>query len=84
MSPGPPGGGAGSTTSGLWLQPPSIAMAPSSPGPADQIRMIFGGGDNESPEEDYSSDNNSGVNKPMISNNAMSSSSPRSLVDGRR
>ena len=27
---------------GLWLQPPSLSVAPSSPGPADQIRMIFG------------------------------------------
>ena len=31
-------------STGLWLQPPSIAVAPSSPGPADQLRMIFGVG----------------------------------------
>lgn len=35
-------GGGSSGNSGLWLQPPSISVAPSSPGPADQIRMIFG------------------------------------------
>ena len=31
-------------STGFWLQPPSLAVAPSSPGPADQLRMILGVG----------------------------------------